>query len=112
MKVGGVGCTDCHVSSDKIVKPDNKICLKCHESGFDEMMDEWKKDVVNLKNELNTLINKAQGMDLNEEQKNALADAKKIYNQINPYNSIYVHNYDLVSSMLSEKKKKLKEFVK
>lgn len=112
MKAGGVSCTDCHVSSDKVVKPDKNICLKCHDAGMEDAMDDWKKDVINLKAELNTLINKAQEMDLNEDQKHELAEAKKIYNQINPYPSIYVHNYDLISSMLSEKKKKLKDFVK
>lgn len=110
MKQGGVGCIDCHVNADKLIKPDNKICLKCHDKGYDQQMEDWKKDVKTLLAETNTLINELKGTGLNTEQQNELNDIKKMVNQISSFPSIYVHNYDLVSSLLAEKKKRLKSF--
>lgn len=112
MKVGGAGCGDCHVNADKVVKPDKKICLKCHDAGYDDMMDEWKGDVKKISAELNELIQKAKTQDLSSDDKAELESAKKILNQINSYPSIYVHNYDLITTVLNEKKKKIKNFVK
>jgi nitrate/TMAO reductase-like tetraheme cytochrome c subunit len=112
MKVGGAGCIDCHVVTDKIVKPDKKMCLKCHEAGYDDMMGEWKADVKKISAELNELIQKAKLQELSDEDKNELESARKILNQINSYPSIYVHNYDLITTVLNEKKKKIKNFIK
>jgi hypothetical protein len=108
MKQGGVGCFDCHVVSDKVVKPDKKICLKCHDAGYDEQMTEWKNDIKKLSSEVLTLISQLSQQQLNSEQISVLNDVKKIVNQINLYPSIYVHNYDLISTILGEQKKKLK----
>jgi Zn ribbon nucleic-acid-binding protein len=112
MKVGGAGCGDCHVAADKVVKPDKMICLKCHEAGYDDMMGEWKTDVKKKSGELNELIQQTKGLELTAEEKAEVDDARKILNQINSYPSIYVHNYDMISSVLSEKIKKLKKFNK
>lgn len=110
MKQGGVGCIDCHVNADKLEKPTNKICLKCHGKGYDQQMEDWKKDIKTTLTEINSLINELKGTGLNTEQQNELNDIKKIVNQISSHQSIYVHNYDMVSSILAEKKKKLKGF--
>ena len=112
MKQGGSTCIDCHISSDKVVKPDNKICLKCHEAGYEESMTDWKKEFNGTKSEISDLLNKVQGMELTNEQRSEANEIKKIVNQFNAYPSIYVHNYDLISTVLSEKKKKLKEMIK
>lgn len=110
MKQGGVGCIDCHVNADKLFKPDNKICLKCHDKGYDQQMDDWKKDLKTLLNETNALLNELKGTVLNTEQQGEVNDIRRIVNQISSYPSIYVHNYDMLSSLLAEKKKKLKSF--
>ncbi len=73
-------------------------------------MDDWKKDVKTLISETNALLNELKGAGLNTEQQNEVNEIKKIVNQISSYPSIYVHNYDMVSSILAEKKKKLKSF--
>ncbi|MEO8514963.1 MAG: NapC/NirT family cytochrome c [Ignavibacteria bacterium] len=112
MKTGGAGCNDCHVAADKVIKPDKKICLKCHEAGYDDQMDEWKADVKKLSSELGELIQKTKGLDLSNEDKAEVDDARKVMNQINSYPSIYIHNYDLISTALNEKKKKIKNMIK
>ncbi len=112
MKAAGAGCTDCHVISDKVVKPDKMICLKCHEAGYENQMGEWKADVKKLSGELSELIQKTKGLELSNENKAEVEDARKILNQINSHQSIYVHNYDLISTVLSEKKKKIKNMIK
>ena len=112
MKTGGAGCNDCHVTADKVVKPDKMICLKCHEAGYDDQIGEWKADVKKLSSELGELIQQTKGKDLSNEDKAEVDDARKILNQLNSYPSIYVHNYDLVSTVLNEKKKKIKNMIK
>ncbi len=112
MKAGGAGCGDCHVSADKVVKPDKMICLKCHEAGYDDMMGEWKSDVKKITAELNELIQQTKGLELTSEDKAEVEEARKILNQLNSYPSIYVHNYDLVTTVLNEKKKKVKSLIK
>lgn len=108
MKVGGSKCIDCHVSSDKVIKPDATICSKCHDADYDAMMGDWKKEVVKLSAEVNELIKGINVSELDQEQQNELKEIRKIYSEINSHKSIYVHNYDLISSVLTEKKKKLK----
>ena len=61
---------------------------------------------------LEELIQKSKSMELSNEEKAEVEDARKILNQITSYPSIYVHNYDLITTVLNEKKKKLKNFVK
>jgi len=112
MKTAGAGCGDCHVAADKVVKPDKMICLKCHEAGYEDQMGEWKTDVKKISGELSELIQKSKSMELSNEEKAEVEDARKILNQITSYPSIYVHNYDLITTVLNEKKKKLKNFVK
>jgi len=112
MKEGGVGCIDCHVASDKVTKPDNKICLKCHEAGYDQSMTDWKKEFQASLADLNSLISTASKMQLSNEDMNDVNDAKKIVNQLGSYPSIYVHNYDMLTSVINDKKKKLKNIIK
>ena len=110
MKQNGVGCIDCHVNADKLFKPDNNICLKCHDKGYEQLMTDWRNDIKSLIVAANSLINELKGTGLNTDQQNEVNDIKKLVNQISSYPSIYVHNYDLVSSLLSAKIKKLKSF--
>jgi len=112
MKQGGVGCIDCHVSSDKVMKPDQKICSKCHSTDYEPMMGDWKSDVKKLISELNTLLSSAKNNDLSQEDQNYVNETRKIVNQLNSYSSIYVHNYDLITTLLTERRKKLKDIIK
>lgn len=112
MKQGGVGCIDCHVTADVLIKPDNKICLKCHDDGYSKMMVEWRQDIKDLLSQSNSLINELKGTDLSTEQQNEVAETKKLTNQLSSYSSIYVHNYDLISTLLTEKIKALKKLKK
>ncbi|MCB0723739.1 MAG: cytochrome c3 family protein [Ignavibacteriae bacterium] len=107
MKEGGAKCIDCHIQKDKIIKPDDKVCLKCHDAGYDELMVEWKGDVKKLESDIVDLLNKLDKTDLSPEERDQLNEAKKIVNQLKGYPSIYIHNYELISSVLMEKKKLL-----
>ena len=109
MKQASVGCVDCHMSLNMVSKPDNTICSKCHKPEYSSMMDDWKKDVKKLTGEVEGLISESKSKDLNDEQKILLNETKKVISQLNSYPSIYIHNYDLISTILSDFKKKLKD---
>jgi hypothetical protein len=109
MKQGGVGCIDCHIDAGKVLKPDSKICSKCHKPDYESMMADWKKDVRNLISENEQLLKTLKENNLSEEQKNIINETKKFISQLNTYSSLYVHNYDLISTVLTDFKKKLKD---
>lgn len=105
MKAGGVGCVDCHNDKGSIVKPNEKICAKCHDAEYSKMMLDWKSDIKKLSGTLNDMLSK-NSAELNGDA-NAVNDAKSLVKRINSNPSLFAHNYDLLSTLLSEKKKKL-----
>jgi nitrate/TMAO reductase-like tetraheme cytochrome c subunit len=109
MKSGEVKCIDCHSDAVKIIRPTDKICLKCHDDSYSSMANDWKEDVKKLLKEANDEINGLKGAQLDGEQQAIVSDARKLVNDVSAYPSIYVHNYDLISSLLSEKIKQLKK---
>ena len=109
MKQAGVRCVDCHVDGDKVIKPDIKICEKCHKPDYSNMANDWKADIKKLIAENEQLISDAKDKNLTDEQKKLIDETKRFITQLNQYQSIYVHNYDLISTILTSEKKKLKD---
>jgi len=109
MKQGNVACVDCHMKTDKLIKPDGTICSKCHDNSYEKTMSEWKKEIGALSLEAYNLNNAAKNKDLSDADKNEINEIRKLLIQINSYPSIYVHNSDLISTILSEKIKYLKK---
>jgi hypothetical protein len=112
MKSGGVGCIDCHSDAVKIVKPTTQICLKCHDNSYPGMAGDWKKDVSKLIKEAETELNNIKSVTLDSDGQQAVNDLKKIISDITASPGIYTHNYDLLSSLLSEKIKILRKYSK
>ncbi|RPI18482.1 MAG: hypothetical protein EHM58_05355 [Ignavibacteriae bacterium] len=108
MKQGGVHCIDCHSQGDNVIKPKNDICIKCHDNSYEGMANDWKKEIKDAVKEAESEIAKVKGMPLDSEQQAIVTETRKIINDISSHQSIYVHNYDLLSSLLSEKIKQLK----
>jgi hypothetical protein len=109
MREGGTHCTDCHSSAAGIFKPDTKICAKCHDKDYSNMMVDWKKDINSLLKEAEGLVSDVKNNDLNEENKVVINETRKLLALINSYPSLYVHNNELISLLLSEKIKLLKK---
>jgi len=76
------------------------------------MMADWKNDIKKITSEINSLLSDAKNSDLSSEDQNYINETRKIINQLNAYPSIYVHNYDLLTTLLSERRKKLKDIIK
>lgn len=110
MKAGGVNCIDCHAIGDKILKPDGQVCLKCHDDSYKQMAADWKNDVKKLIKDAETEIKNAKDLHLDSDQQSVINETRKIVNDISSKPSIYVHNYDMISSLLSEKIKQIKKF--
>jgi hypothetical protein len=109
MKSGEVKCIDCHSDAVKIIKPTDKICLKCHDDSYSALAKEWKGDIQKLLKDANTEIQNLKDRQLDGDGQALVNDTKKLVGDISSNPSIYVHNYDLLSSLLSEKIKKLKK---
>jgi len=107
MKQAGVGCTDCHLEKGVIYKPDDKNCAKCHDAEYSKMMGEWKADVNKSAGTIREIISK-----INMDNDSEVMEAKNLVNKISAYKSLYVHNYGLISDLLSQKKKALEKYAK
>ncbi len=101
MSQAGVECVDCHVSNGKVVKPNEKICLNCHESGYDEMATEWKSDVNKLIVEVRRLISNYSGKDKDE--------ISKVVSELEKWGASGLHNYNLIVDVLNDFKKRLSQ---
>ncbi|CUT01172.1 Class III cytochrome C family protein [Candidatus Kryptobacter tengchongensis] len=99
MSQAGVECVDCHVVNNKVVKPSEKVCLNCHESGYDNMAVEWKDDVRKLIAEIKDLAPKYQGKDKDE--------ILKIVFEIEKWSASGLHNYGLVVDVLRDMKRRI-----
>lgn len=109
MKQGGVNCNDCHLSASVIIKPGNDNCAKCHDKEYNEMMADWKSDIKKTAGTLNEILGKIDKQYSNEKE---VTESRELIKKINTYPSLYVHNYDLLSTLLSEKKKVLETYLK
>lgn len=107
MKQAGVNCTDCHLEKDKIFKPGTENCAKCHDKEYSGMMKEWKTDVDKQIGTLKEMLSK-----INKDNENEVLEVKKFINKVAAYRSLYVHNYGLISDLLSQKKKTLEKYAK
>lgn len=107
MKQAGVVCTDCHQEKGAIYKPDDKICAKCHDAEYSKMMAEWKTDVSKSSGTLREIISK-----INMDNDAEVIEAKNLLNKISAFRSLYVHNYGLISDLLSQRKKALEKYAK
>ena len=107
MKQAGVNCTDCHLDKDKIYKPGTENCAKCHDAEYSKMMDEWKTDVNKSAGTIREIIS-----NINMDNDAEVIAAKNLINKISAYRSLYVHNYGLISDLLSQKKKALEKYTK
>ena len=72
------------------------------------MMNEWKADVKKLTAEVNELISSIDRNTLDDQQRSDLDEVKKNVSKISSYPSIYVHNNEMINTILSDGKKKLK----
>ncbi len=99
MSQAGVECVDCHVANNKVIKPDEKVCLKCHDFGYDAMAIEWKNDVKKLIDEVKILSSRYSGNDK--------VKIMQMISDIERWSASGLHNYSLVVDMLGEIKKKL-----
>jgi len=109
MKSGGVRCVDCHSDGMRIVRPDTRICLKCHDNSYPGMAIDWERDLKKLIAEADAELKSVRSSELDSEGKTLAWETKRIINDISSHPSIYVHNYDLLSSALGEKIKQLKK---
>jgi hypothetical protein len=93
----------------KIIKPTTDICLKCHDNSYRETANEWRTDIQKLIKDAENELKDLKTAQLSDEGQTLVTDTKKLVNDIVSHPSIYVHNYDLLSSLLSEKIKNLKK---
>ncbi|MDW8108802.1 MAG: cytochrome c3 family protein [Candidatus Kryptonium sp.] len=99
MHQAGVECADCHVLNNKVLKPDEKACLNCHESGYDDMAVDWKNDVKKFVEEI-----KALSLRYFEKDKDEIL---KIVNQLERHGAGGLHNYSLTIEVLNDLKRKM-----
>jgi hypothetical protein len=106
MKSGEVKCIDCHSDAIKIIKPDDKICLKCHDNAYQKWLMTGRMILKNcLKPMMKLIVSKERSLTNNE----IITDAGKLVNDISSVSQYICSNYDLISTFSLEKIKQLKK---
>ncbi|MFN3135867.1 MAG: hypothetical protein ACK44H_09915, partial [Candidatus Kryptonium sp.] len=99
MSQAGIECVDCHVVAGKVIKPNETICLNCHDSGYDKMALDWKNEVKKLIGEVKNLNTNYNGKDRDE--------ILRVVSEIEKWSASGIHNYQLVTEVLQSIKRKL-----
>ena len=102
-----LACADCHIGQKNPKQAGAISCAKCHDAEYSKMMAEWKTDVNKSVGTLREIISK-----INMDNDAEVIEAKNLINKISAYRSLYVHNYGLISDLLSQKKKALEKYAK
>lgn len=113
MKSGGVVCEDCHMpDKNKVSKPANDFCAGCHDATYTGMKTDWVKEIRTNSGKLSALIQSAKKLNLTDEEKSKLQQAKNLVSLINTDGSSGIHNYMVLSSLLEKAIKNLNEITK
>jgi len=105
-----VGCVDCHLMNQQVVKPAKSVCLNCHDKGYDDTMASWQQDIKKQVDEIKRLTLNLKNVNLSPQKRKTLEEAERLLDDITKGSAWGVHNYDLVGSLLAQKKKELSQF--
>jgi cytochrome c551/c552 len=106
----GVGCVDCHLSNQKVVKPSGSVCLNCHEKGYDETMTKWQQATKKQVDDIKRLTLSLKSVNLSPALKKSLEAVDHLIVDIEKSSAWGVHNYEMISTMLARKQKELSQF--
>lgn len=104
MNEAGVGCLDCHSARNAIVRPDAQICLDCHDSGYDDMGNEWLAEIRTAVSSLEGRL-RATPPQLRSSEEFRLI--RTTLEDVISGSGNGAHNYLLASDLLADVKKRL-----
>jgi len=102
MAQNGVECTDCHQNeAGKIVRPQPDVCASCHDESYPAMFNEWKADLLDVEEQISSLIAQLTQKHLNPAQQEKFVRLKKAFRFFQQNPSVALHNYSGCSDLLS-----------
>lgn len=109
MFAGEVECSGCHIKKNNIVKPNEKICNKCHDEEYIVTAKEWKSDTKKMLKQANILLKKIKS-NYNVISNNNFIRLYNRYLQLNNHSANGLHNYDLTTELLNTLISDIKNF--
>jgi hypothetical protein len=110
MKSGGVQCEDCHApNKSAISRPDEKVCIVCHDASYRNTQLEWVKEIKSKSDLIFTLIKTMKNSNLSEEERSRIQYGKRLVSEIKTDGSSGIHNYMVMSSLLDKSIKEIKQ---
>lgn len=95
-----IECSDCHYDENLIIiRPGKKICSRCHEKDYEDMLDEWKNDTE-------TALNKLKESIKNSKNKKHRLEMIRVLNYLHTDGSHGIHNPELYQYIIKETLKK------
>lgn len=110
MQEAQVECAECHLKDNQVVRPTNKICLDCHDDGYDEMADGWQEDISVLLNSVTTLVDSVKSSS-DFVATDDFIKLVNVFNLIQKESAIGVHNYELSLGFLEKAQVKLQNML-
>lgn len=106
---GDVKCEDCHIDKKKkLIRPDEKQCITCHDADYASMATEWKSDYLKSMNEVKTLL-KILTESKSLKNKSELTVYIDRIKAIDDGSARGMHNYEFSLELLSKIKDELKK---
>jgi nitrate/TMAO reductase-like tetraheme cytochrome c subunit len=99
-----VECVDCHVPDDNVIRPTIASCLDCHDEGYDTDAEEWKTEIEELTQQVQSLMS---GLPRASRSNPAYTKAASVLADFDKGAAGGIHNYELTSEVLLEVKEEL-----
>jgi hypothetical protein len=92
-------CADCHGEPPSMLRPTPRMCVLCHEDGYDVMQVEWQQTTTALLDELEAAIDAA---DDDSSTGTAVSRAREALETVQRDGSRGVHNFEFAKRLLED----------
>jgi predicted CXXCH cytochrome family protein len=115
-KAETLDCDSCHASvigeGNSSLSGIKKMCVECHEEGYDEMVDGWQemiRDEIKEADELLDSLEMPIKTSDNREASSLYKEASSRISFVKKDNSLGAHNFDLADELVTDAISKLKK---
>lgn len=107
-----IDCRACHDYGDQVIGKSSAIfCVDCHDSDYEEVLNDWQESVQQQHDKLLSDIKLIDADMLDSENRSRLLSIKQGLDKISADKSSGAHNYELISRILEEFQQDIEQMV-
>ncbi len=105
-----VTCTDCHLTTDKVEKPNQEFCADCHDEEYNETRTEWLEEYTTSLSEIEDNFKKLRSIYKKGFPKDIEDNYKKLL-KIKSASAKSLHNHSLIMQALEQINSNISEYL-